>query len=72
MPFSLTNALATFQALVNYAIRLFLDVLAVCYLDNILIYLRTLEEYRRYVREVLNALYAHKLSVNQDKSKFHV
>ncbi len=72
MPFSLTNALATFQALVNYTIQLFLDVLAVCYLDNILIYSRTLEEHRRYVREVLDTLYIYKLSVNQDKSKFYI
>ena len=72
MPFSLTNALATFQALVNYAIQLFLDILAVYYLDNILIYSRTLEEYRRYVREVLDALYNYKLSVNKDKSEFYV
>ncbi len=72
MPFSLTNALATFQALINYIIRLFLDVLAVYYLNNILIYSRTLEEYRRHIREVLDVLYTYKLLVNRDKSEFYI
>ncbi len=64
MPFSLTNILATFQALVNYVIQLFLDILAVYYLNNILIYSRTLKEHKRYIREVLNTLYVYKLLVN--------
>jgi hypothetical protein len=71
MPFGLTNAPATFQSVVDHAIRPFLNTSAVCYLDNILIYSKTLEEHRRHVREVLDALYAHKLSVNKDKSRFY-
>jgi hypothetical protein len=71
MPFGLTDAPATFQTLVDHAIRPFLDKSAVCYLDDILIYSKTLEEYKRHVREVLDALHKHKLSVNKDKSKFH-
>ena len=72
MPFGLTNAPATFQSLIDYAIRPFLDKFAVCYLDDILIFSKTLAEYRKYVRAVLDALYQYKLSVNKEKSEFHV
>ena len=72
MPFRLTNAPATFQKVVDHAIQPFLDKFAVCYLDNILIFSKTLEEHRKHVRQVLDALHAQKLSVNKDKSEFHV
>ncbi|KAL2019738.1 hypothetical protein VTK56DRAFT_9182 [Thermocarpiscus australiensis] len=72
MPFGLTNAPATFQAVVDHAIRPFLDKFAVCYLDDILIFSRTLEEHKQHVKQVLDALYEQKLSVNKDKSEFHV
>ena len=72
MPFGLTNVLATFQAAIDYAIRHCLDKFVVYYLDDILIYSKILEEYKKYVRQVLDALYEHKLLVNKDKSEFHV
>ncbi|EAQ87652.1 hypothetical protein CHGG_04271 [Chaetomium globosum CBS 148.51] len=72
MPFGLTNAPATFQAAIDQAIRHCLDKFAVCYLDDILIYSKTLEEHKEHVRQVLDALHEHKLSVNKDKSEFHV
>ena len=72
MPFGLTNAPATFQSVVDHAIRPFLDRFAVCYLVDILIFSKTLEEHKKHVRAVLDALHAHKLSVNKDKSEFHV
>ena len=72
MLFRLTNAPATFQSVVDYAICPFLDKFAVCYLNNILIFSKTLEEHKRHVRAVLDALYMHKLSVNKDKSKFYI
>ena len=58
MPFGLTNAPATFQKVVDHAIRPFLDKFAVCYLDDILIFSKTLEEHRKHVRQVLDALHA--------------
>ena len=39
MPFRLTNTLATYQALINNVIKVYLDQTAITYLDNILIYL---------------------------------
>ena len=43
----------------------------VVYLDDILIYSKTLEEYQRLVTEVLQALQDHDLYVDLEKSQFH-
>ena len=57
IPFGLTNVPATFQLVVNYIIRLFLDKFVVYYLDNILIFSRTPMEYKTYIKVVLDILY---------------
>jgi Reverse transcriptase (RNA-dependent DNA polymerase) len=56
MPFGLTNALATFQSLVNNTLKEYLDIFYIMYLDDILIYLETLEQHIKYIRKVLKAL----------------
>jgi hypothetical protein len=56
MPFSLTNAPASMQALVNDVLREFLDQFYVAYLDDILIYLETKEQHIRHVKQMLRAL----------------
>ena len=53
MPFGLTNAPAVFQTLVNDVLRDMLDQFVVVYLDDILIYSRSLQEHRVHVRRVL-------------------
>jgi len=49
MPFSLTNVLVTCQALINNVIRAHLDLTAIVYLDDILIYSETPEEHILYM-----------------------
>ena len=56
MPFRLTNAPAIFQGLINYVLYDYLDEYAVAYLDNILIFSRTLEKYKRHIAQVLEKL----------------
>lgn len=56
MPFGLTNAPAVFQALVNDVLRDFLNVFVFVYLDDILIFSRSLEEHQVHVRSVLQRL----------------
>ena len=51
--FGLTNALALFQELINDTLKEYLDDFIVVYLDNILIYSKTYEEYVQHVRKVL-------------------
>ena len=57
IPFGLTNIPITFQLLIDYTIRPFLDKFIVYYLDDILIFSKTLAEYWKYIRIVLDVLY---------------
>ena len=45
MPFGLTNAPVSMQAYANDCLRNFLDIFSIDYLNDILIYSNTLEEY---------------------------
>ncbi|XP_019244470.1 PREDICTED: uncharacterized protein LOC109224339 [Nicotiana attenuata] len=53
MPLSLTNAPATFCTLMNQVIREYIDEFIVVYLDDIVVYSKTLEEYLEHLRKVL-------------------
>ena len=56
MPFRLVNAPATFQAMMNTILREFLDQGVVVYLDDILIYSKTLENHEALIKQVLAGL----------------
>lgn len=72
MPMGLTNAPATFQSMIDHTLRPFLDKFAFVYIDDILIYSKTLEEHKRHVHQVLQKLADANLSVHPGKSEFHV
>jgi hypothetical protein len=67
MPFGLSNAPATFQNIMNHIFRDLLDLGLIVYLDDILIYTKTVEEHDRIVMEVLKHLAANGLAISQDK-----
>ena len=71
MPFRLTNALATFQELINNVLRPYLDIFVIAYLDNILIYLENKEQHTRHVKQVLQALDKYSLRLKLKKCEFH-
>ena len=56
MPFSLTNAPADFQHMINNTLYPLLDHFYTTYLDHILTYSATLEEHQEHVWKVLEAL----------------
>lgn len=70
LPFGLCNGPASFQAYVNHALRGLLDRFCTAYMDDILIYSRTLSEHRHHVRTVLRRLREHGLQVDITKCKF--
>src|SRR5258708_30044277 len=72
MLFSLTNAPAVFQHLINEVLGNLLDVCTVGYIDNILIYSDSLETHRDHMREVLRQLQEARLYTNPKKCKFHM
>lgn len=70
LPFGLTNAPATFQALMNNILRPYLDRFVVVYLDDILIYSKTAEEHLEHMDKVLSILEQHQLYAGLDKCVF--
>ena len=73
MPFRLTNALATFQALINPTLHKYLDIFFIVYLNDILIYIKeTFEEYVKSVKKVFKALQDADIRLQPDKCKFHM
>lgn len=58
MPFGLTNALATFQAVVNTVLTPCLDRFVLVYLDDILVYSKTLSEHVQHMKPVLQHWHA--------------
>ncbi|KAK3572382.1 hypothetical protein QTP86_032681 [Hemibagrus guttatus] len=71
MPFSLTNVPAVFQALINGVFQDLLGKGVIAYIDDILVYSKSLEEHVLHVREVLSRLQRHHLYVKLEKCKFH-
>ncbi|GBG73769.1 hypothetical protein CBR_g17109 [Chara braunii] len=70
MPFGLTNAPATFQRAMNDIFRDILEQYVLVYLDDILVFDRTLEEHLRHLRDVLDRLRRHGFYANLSKCRF--
>ena len=67
LPFGLTNAPATFMHLMHQAFRPYLDRFVLVFLDDILIYSRTLDEHEQHVRTVLDVLRSQQLYAKESK-----
>src|SRR5258708_10906711 len=72
MPFGLSNMPVAFQRFINEVLGDLMDVCTVGYLDDILIYLDSLEDHQDHVREVLRRLRMVGLYANLKKCKFHM
>ncbi|GBG59002.1 hypothetical protein CBR_g24350 [Chara braunii] len=70
MPFGLTNAPATFQTAMTTEFRHMLDRFVLIYLDDILVYSRSLDEHVEHLRTVLERLRQAKYKANLDKCEF--
>ena len=72
MPFGLFNSPASWQHLINDILFNFLHCFVQTYLDNILIYSKTLKEHHSHVCQVLQCLREARLQADIDKCEFHV
>ena len=70
MPFGLCNAPSTFQRVMNSVLEGLIDQFCVVYIDDILIYSRTLEEHQAHLKEVFQRLEKYRLIINVKKSTF--
>lgn len=67
LPFGLTNAPATFMHLRHQTFRKQLDHFVLVFLDDILIFSKTMEEHEKHVSEVLGILRKEKLYAKESK-----
>ena len=72
LPFGLTNAPATFMALMNDIFKDYLDVFVLVYLDDILIFSKTWHDHLIHLRKVLEILRKEKLFGKLSKCIFGV
>jgi transposase InsO family protein len=72
MPFGLTNAPATFMRLMNKIFYDLYDICLVVYLDDLLVFSKTLSDHRKHVEEVFRRLRNNTLFVKESKCRFAV
>lgn len=68
--FGLTRSPSTYMRLMNEVLRPFLESFVVVYLDDILIYSKTLPKYLSHLRQVLEVLRNQRLYGNKEKCHF--
>jgi hypothetical protein len=61
MPFGLTNALAHFMYLMNYVFIPELDKFVMVFIDDILLYSKSMDDHEEHLRIVLQRLREHQL-----------
>ncbi|ROL42288.1 Transposon Tf2-6 polyprotein [Anabarilius grahami] len=71
MPYGLVNAPSVFQDFIHEVLREFLPRFVLVYIDDILIYSRSLAEHRHHVAEVLQCLRQFHLFLKAEKFSFH-
>ncbi|GBG70698.1 hypothetical protein CBR_g7997 [Chara braunii] len=70
MPFGLCNAPGTFQHAINRIFHDYLDKFVIVYLDDILIFSKTVEEHVAHLDKVLGLLRQDKFKINGEKCEF--
>ena len=72
MPFGVTNAPLQFMHMINDVLSRYLDIFVLVFLDDILVYSRTVEEHAEHLRKVFAALRKHRLFAKASKCNIMV
>jgi hypothetical protein len=72
MPFRLTNTPAAFQQFIFSVLEEYLDIFVIAYLDDILVFSKTIEEHVQHNKKVLQKLRETEVTLKLKKCKFHV
>ncbi|CAN6338981.1 unnamed protein product [Urochloa humidicola] len=70
MPYGLTGAPATFQAIMNHILKPLLRKCVVVFIDDILIYSKSYEEHLQHIQMVFDLLKEHQFKVRLSKCSF--
>ena len=70
MPFGLTNALAVFMDFMNRVFRPYIDQFVIVFIDDILIYSKSTEEYEQHSKFALQTLRDNQLAAKLNKCEF--
>ena len=70
LPFRLTNVPVEFMGFMNRVCMPMLDRLVIVFIDNIMVYSKTLEQHEEHLRELLGVLRRGQLSVKFWKCEF--
>jgi len=71
MPFGLCNGPAAFQQWINEVLMEHIDMCCIVYLDDVLIYSNTLQQHRKDVSNILEAIPKSGMKVKPSKCEFH-
>ena len=71
IPFGLTNAPAVFMDLMHRIFKPYLDQFVVVFIDDILVYSKTLEDHEKHLRIVLQTLKEHRLYAKFSKCELY-
>ena len=71
MQFRLINTPAIFQKRINNVLGEYLNKFIMAYLNNIIIYFNSKEEYFQYIKQILQRLADKKMLIAIKKYKFH-
>ena len=71
MPFGISNAPAAFQRWINRILRRYLDICCIVYLDDVLVYSKSLTEHWGDVRNILEAIKESGMKLKPLKCEFH-
>jgi hypothetical protein len=70
--FGLSNTLITFQARINKILYLYLDIFYMVYINDILVYLDNLLEYKEYIKKILYILQDISFQLDIKKYEFKI